>query len=72
MNGVGTADGDRRQVLQVDLQHRQVGFRVAADHAGQGFAAILQGHDDLVGAAGDMVVGQQVALGAHDHRRTQA
>ena len=33
----GAADGDRRQVLQVDLQHRKVGFRVAADHSGQWF-----------------------------------
>ncbi|MNM93449.1 hypothetical protein D3C81_1058230 [compost metagenome] len=72
MDVVGAADGDRRQVLQVDLQHRQVGFRVAADDPGQGFAAVLERHHDLVGTGGHVVVGQQVAFRAHDHRRTQA
>ncbi|CRR61835.1 hypothetical protein PAERUG_P45_London_17_VIM_2_12_12_04800 [Pseudomonas aeruginosa] len=71
-NAVGAAEGHRRQVLKVDLQHGQVGFRVAADQLGDGFAAVAQGHDDLVGASGHVVVGQQVAFRAHDHRRAEA
>ncbi|MDT4837538.1 hypothetical protein FQZ97_712740 [compost metagenome] len=66
------AEGDRRHVLEVDLQHREVGFRVAADDPRQGLAAVLEGDDDLVGAGDHMVVGQQVAFRAHDHRRTEA
>ena len=69
---VGAADGDRRQVFQIDLQHREVGFRVAADHAGQGFTAVLERDHDLVGAAGHVVVGQDVAFRAHDHAGTEA
>ncbi|MNE15824.1 hypothetical protein D3C80_1087460 [compost metagenome] len=72
MNAVGAADGDRRQVLQVDLEHRQIGFRVAADDPRQGFAAVLEGHHDLIGTGSHVVVGQQVAFRAHDHRRAQA
>ena len=66
------AQGHRRQILEIDLQHGQIGFRVAANHAGEGFATILEGDDDLVGAVDHMVVGQQVAFRAHDHRRTEA
>ncbi len=66
------ADSDRRQAFEVDLQHRKVGFRVAADHAGQGFAAVAQGHDNLVGAGGHVVVGEDVAFRAHDHAGAEA
>ena len=69
---VGTPDGDRRQVFQVDFQHREVSLRVAADHPRQGFPAVLERHHDLVGAAGHVVVGQDVAFRAHDHAGAEA
>ncbi len=37
---VGTAQRDRRQVRQIDLDHGQVGFRIGAHHFGTGGAAI--------------------------------
>jgi hypothetical protein len=46
----------------LDLQHRQVGFRVAADDAGGQLAAVVEGHLDLVGGFDDVVVGEDVAL----------
>ena len=69
---VGAAEGDGRQVLQINLEYRQIRFRVAAHHAGQGFAAVTQGHHDLVGAGGHVVVGEDVALRAHDHAGAEA
>ncbi|MCY1234110.1 hypothetical protein D9M72_466820 [compost metagenome] len=69
---VRAAEGDGRQILEVDLQHRQVGLRVAANQARQGFPSVLEGDHDLIGAGSDVVVGQQVAFRAHDHCRTQA
>ena len=70
--GVRTTNGDGRQVLQVDLQYREVGFRVAADDPGVGFTTVLESHYNLVGPCDHMVVGQQIAFRAHQHRRTQA
>ena len=69
---VRAADSDRRQVFQVDLEDGEVGFRVAADDAGEGFTTVLQRHDDLIGAAGNVVVGEDVAFRAHDHAGTEA
>ena len=54
------------------FQHRKVSFRVAADQSGQGFSAILQGHDDLISTVDHMVIGQQVAFRTHDYRRAEA
>src|SRR5690606_20359631 len=69
---VRLADADRFEPGHVDLQYREVGFGIHADHLRQGFAAIVQQHQDLIGAADDVVVGQQVAVAADDHRRSQA
>ncbi len=69
---IGMAERDGRQVCEVDLQHGKVGLRIAANHPGQRFPAILEGHDDLLGVGGHMVVGEQVAFGTHDYRRTEA
>lgn len=65
---VRMADGDGRQVRQVDLQYGEVGFRVAADYPSQRFPPILERHYDLLGVRRYMVVGQQIAFRAHDHR----
>ncbi|RMT71390.1 hypothetical protein ALP41_00603 [Pseudomonas savastanoi pv. nerii] len=40
-NAVRARDGNRGQVFQIDLEHRQVGFRVIADDPGNGFAAVF-------------------------------
>ena len=66
------AKGYRRKLGQVDLEDREVGFRITADHPGQGLAAILERHDDLLGIGCNVIVGQQVALGAHDDCRAEA
>ena len=50
------AQRDGRQIGQVDLEDRQVGFRVRADHLGVGLAAIGERHFDFVGAFHHMVV----------------
>ncbi|MNL01188.1 hypothetical protein D3C87_1216490 [compost metagenome] len=71
-NVVGAADSDGRQGFQIDFQHREIGFRVAADDAGEGFAAIFQGDHNLIRAAGHVIVGQNVAFRAHDHAGTEA
>ena len=41
---VGAAEGRDRQRAEVDLQHRQIGVRVAADDVGVGHAAVRQLH----------------------------
>jgi hypothetical protein len=45
------AEGDGKLAVGLDLQHRQVGFGVAADDAGRQLAAVVEGHLDLVGAS---------------------
>jgi hypothetical protein len=45
------AQHDHRQLVQPDLEHRQVGFRVGADDLGRRAAAVGQHHLDLVGAS---------------------
>ena len=52
----------------VDLEHRDVGLRVAADDLGGQFAAVVEADEDLVGVAAvlvadDVVVGEDVAVG---------
>ena len=69
---VGVAEGDHRQPVEVDLQHRDVGLGVGADQPGLGLAAVRQLHLDVVGALDDMVVGEQVAFGRDDHARAEA
>ncbi len=48
---------DRRQVLERDLEHGQVGFRVRAHDLGVGLAAIGQRNLDFIGAVHHVVVG---------------
>src|SRR5690606_20252279 len=42
---VRAPESNEGQVWQVDLQHGEVGFRVAANQPSQGFAAIFQRYD---------------------------
>ena len=63
---------NRLQAVGRDLQHGQVGVRIRADHARLDRAVVVQGHVDVVGALGDMVVGQHIALGRiDDHARAE-
>ncbi|KPY93045.1 Uncharacterized protein ALO94_05565 [Pseudomonas syringae pv. spinaceae] len=71
-NAVGARDGNGWQVFQIDFQDRKVGFRVVANDSGDGFAAVLERHHDLVRASGDVVIGQDVAFRAHHHARAKA
>ena len=58
--------------LGVDLQHREIGARIGQQHLGPEFALVRQGHGDLVAAFHHMVVGDDQAVGAHDHAGAQA
>ena len=58
---VGGAEGDRRQVLGVDAQHREVGLGIVADHLGEQLLAVVQRDLDLVGGLDHVVVGEHVA-----------
>jgi hypothetical protein len=64
-----SAEGDDRQLVESDLEDRDVGLRVRAHHLGGGLAAVAELHLDLVGAVDHVVVGEQVALARHDDTR---
>ena len=69
---VGVGKSDRRQFSrQLDLDYGQIGFRVRADDVRAGFATIRQSHLDLIGGLDDMLVGEDVTIGTHDHARTE-
>lgn len=69
--GLGESDGGQC-AGQVDFDDGEIGFRVGADYMGTGFAAIGQRHFNLVGGFDDMMIGQDVTVGADDHAGTQA
>jgi len=69
---VGVAQGDHRQILQLDAQHRQVRLRVGTHHLGARHPAVAQPHLDRLGSLDDMVVGEDEALVADDDPRTEA
>ena len=55
-------DGKERRGGGFDLQHGNVGARVAADEFGLVVLAVEQRDLDLPGAVDDVIVGQDVAL----------
>ena len=63
----GLVDGNRREVGQLYLEHRQIGVRIRPEHGGTRFAAVLEHDPDLVGATDQVMIGDDVSLGAHDH-----
>ena len=72
-NLVGVTQPGHRQVVDVvDLEHGQVGLRVAADQVGRNFLAVVEHHGGLelarvVGRFGDdVVVGDDVAAAVDD------
>jgi hypothetical protein len=72
LHAVGVAEGDRLQVLRVDLEHREIGFRIGADYFGPGRRALTHFHRHRAGALDDVVVRQHIAVGAHQHARAEA
>ena len=69
---VGVAQHDDGQLVQFDLEHGQVGFWVGAHDACFCNAAVGQGDGDLIRAFDHVVVGQDIAVRAHDHAATQS
>ena len=55
-----------------NLEHSDIGARIGADDLGFELALILQGDFDVGGAIDDVIIGQDVAVGADDHARAQA
>ena len=72
LHAVDRAEGDRRQVALVGLQHRDVGFRVGAADVRGDPAAVVQDELDVVGALDHVMIGQHEAFRRHDHARAQA
>ena len=64
--------GDDRQLLEVNLEYREIGLGIAADDIGLGHAPVAQRHLDGVGAADDVVIGEDVTLIAHDDAGAKA
>ncbi len=57
---------DHRQIVRLDVEHRQIGQLIGADQLGAEYPPILQRNDDLVRIGDDVIVGQHVATLAHD------
>ncbi len=66
------AEGDRRQVRELDLEHREVAVGIGAHDAGAGLAAVVERNLDLIGLLDHVVVGEDVALGPDDDPGTEA
>ncbi|MNV68720.1 hypothetical protein D3C71_1615890 [compost metagenome] len=65
---LGVRHLDRRQVLEVfQLDQRNIGTRILADHLGVKFATVAQLNLDFVGVIHHVVVGDDVALGRVNH-----
>ena len=69
---IRTVQLDFRQILQGDLQQRQVGLRIRADHPGGSIPAVAQRHQDLVGVPDHVITGEDIAVVGDDHTGTQA
>lgn len=69
---VHLAEGDGRQFLGLDLQDGEIGFRVAADDLGLVGLAVVERYLDVVGPLDDVIVGQDIAIGADDDARAKA
>src|SRR5205823_1262708 len=63
---------NRKPRLAVDLDQRNVGVRIGADHAGAEAAAVGQLHRDPLGTIDHVVVGQDAAVDVREIGRTAA
>ena len=68
----GISDRHGGQVVEIDLERREVGFRVHTHDLGERLAAIAQGDLNLVGALDDVVVGQDIAVTGENDAGAQA
>jgi hypothetical protein len=57
--------------MRVDLQHREIGMLVGQDRFGLEFATVVQYHGDLLGAANNVMVGDDHPARAEDHTRAE-
>ena len=65
IRGISLAKFDVRIVARlVDLDQREVGLRVGADHLGVEVLAVVHGDRDGLGVLDHVVVGDDVAVGA--------
>ena len=64
---VGAAAGnDRSQSLAIDLEYRDVGDRIFAEHLGRQVAAVRERHHHLFGVGDDVLVGEDDSAGTYD------
>jgi hypothetical protein len=68
---VGTAELHHRQILECDLQHREIGVRIAPHHFGVRAATVGELHPDLIGLRHHVMIGDDVALPIDDDSRTE-
>jgi hypothetical protein len=57
----------RQRRWRVDLEHRQVGLRVATDQRGRELPGVGQAHGDVLSVLDDVIVRQDVSGPIHDH-----
>ena len=70
---VGMAERHHRHVrLQIELQHREVGVRIAADDLRVGDAPVGELGADQVGGGDHVVIGDHVRVAIDDDARAQA
>ncbi len=67
-HAVRVAKGGKRQrrATDVDLDERDVGALIAADHARRQLALVVQPHANVRGVLDDVVVGKDVAAGVYE------
>ena len=58
----GIAQLQRRQILAIDLDQRDVRILVGADHLGVVHIAVVETHDHFIGIGHDMMVGQDITI----------
>src|SRR5947207_2879619 len=69
---IGIAERQARQIVGLDLYHRDVGLGVGADDGRLEGAAIVEGDRDVAGIPHHVVVGEDVPLGIDDETRPRA
>ncbi len=69
--GIAVPDGDRRQVLGVDLDQGHIRGRIGTDDLGHVFLLAVEIDHDLVGVLHHMVIGQDVPVGRDHHARAE-
>ena len=71
LDALGIAERDRMEVRRVDLDHGQIARLVCAHHLRRQRAAVVHLDADAVRALDDVVVGEDVAVGADDDAGTE-